>query len=290
MKNNPSGSEKRKSQFAVFAGRFAKNKAAMVGFVIIILLVCCALFPQLFTRYDPIKQVLQDRNLPPSAAHVFGTDDFGRDIFCRVVYGCRTSLVIGLSVVLSSSIVGIILGCIAGSSGSIGDNIVMRGMDILMAIPSTMLGISIVAAFGQSVVNLVIALSISMIAPMARLVRISVLSVKDQEYVEAAKSCGASGIRIMLRYILPNCVAPLIVQATMSIAAAIMAATALSFIGLGVPAPTPEWGSMASAARNYIRDYWWQVTFPGLAIMVTVFSFNLLGDGLRDALDPKLKN
>lgn len=282
--------EKRSGQIAEVIGRFLKNKAAVLGLMIIFLLIFCSLFPQVIATADPIKQELGNRNLPPGIQHLFGTDEHGRDIFARVVYGCRTSLLIGLSTVIFSSIAGVILGCTAGYVGSIGDNVVMRGMDILMAIPSTMLGISIVAAFGQSVLNLIIALSISMVAPMARLVRISVLSVKDQEYVEAARSCGANSLRIIMKYILPNCMAPIIVQATMGIATAIMASTALSFLGLGVPAPTPEWGSMASAARVYVRDYWWQVTFPGLAIMISVFSFNLFGDGLRDALDPKLKN
>ena len=166
----------------------------------------------------------------------------------------------------------------------------MRFIDILMAIPNTLLGISIVAALGNSIPNLIIALSIGSIAGYARVVRVSVLSTKGTEYVEAAYATGASDARIIFKYILPNCLAPIIVQATMSVATTIMTATGLSFLGLGVPAPTPEWGAMASSSRAYIRDYWWLVTFPGLAIMLTAFSFNLFGDGLRDALDPKLKS
>ena len=166
----------------------------------------------------------------------------------------------------------------------------MRFIDILMAIPNTLLGISIVAALGNSIPNLIIALSIGSIAGYARVVRVSVLSTKGMEYVEAAYATGASDARIIFKYILPNCLAPIIVQATMSVATTIMTATGLSFLGLGVPAPTPEWGAMASSSRAYIRDYWWLVTFPGIAIMITAFSFNLFGDGLRDALDPKLKS
>ena len=165
----------------------------------------------------------------------------------------------------------------------------MRFIDILMAIPNTLLGISIVAALGPSIRNLIIAIAIGSISAYARITRVSVLSVKDTEYVEAAYATGASDARIIWKYVLPNCLAPIIVQATMSIATAIMTATGLSFLGLGVPAPTPEWGSMASSARSFFRDYWWLVTFPGLAIMASAFAFNLAGDGLRDALDPKLK-
>lgn len=270
--------------------RFLRNKAAIFGLFIVLILIYCSLFPQTVTQYDPIKQNLSDSFLPPSSEHPFGTDNFGRDVFTRVVYGCRTSLKIGLLSVLFSCIIGVAIGCIAGYYGGILDNFFMRGIDILMAIPNTLLGISIMAALGQSVNNLIIALAIGGIHSFARLTRVSILSVKEQEYVEAARATGASDIRIIMKYILPNCLAPIIVQFTIGISVSIMAATGLSFLGLGVPAPTPEWGAMASSARAYIRDYWWLVTFPGLAIMATAFSFNLLGDGMRDALDPKLKN
>ena len=270
--------------------RFLRNKTAVFGLLIALVLVFAALFPQILTSYDPIEQNLMDTYLSPSAEHPFGTDEFGRDVFARVVYGCRVSLKIGLFSVSIACIVGVILGSIAGYYGNIVDNILMRAVDIIMAIPNTMLGISIMAALGQSVNNLIIALSIGTIPAFARLVRVSILSVKEQEYVEAAIATGAGDLRIIIKYILPNCMAPIIVQFTMGIATSIMNATGLSFLGLGVPAPTPEWGAMASSARAYIRDYWWMVTFPGFAIMATAFAFNLFGDGLRDALDPKLKN
>ena len=280
---------KRSQAFEIMT-RFFRNKAAVLGLLIAVGLVYCALFPATLTSYDPIKQDFKQRFIAPNAEHPFGTDNFGRDVFTRVVYGARTSLKIGLISVSISCVVGVLIGSIAGFYSGVVDNVFMRAIDVLMAIPNTLLGISIVAALGQSVTNLIIAISIGSVAGYARITRVSVLSVKGQEYVEAARATGAGNARIILKYILPNCMAPIIVQATMSIATAIMTATGLSFLGLGVPAPTPEWGSMASQARSYIRDYWWLVTFPGLAIMASAFSFNLFGDGLRDALDPKLKS
>lgn len=250
-----------------------------------------SVFPYVYSlSCIPIEQDLRNRFAAPSSEHYFGTDEYGRDIFARVIYGCRTSMEIGLLSVAASCIIGVIIGAVAGFYGGITDNLFMRFIDILMAIPNTLLGISIVAALGNSIPNLIIALSIGSIAGYARVVRVSVLSTKGMEYVEAAYATGASDARIIFKYILPNCLAPIIVQATMSVATTIMTATGLSFLGLGVPAPTPEWGAMASSSRAYIRDYWWLVTFPGIAIMITAFSFNLFGDGLRDALDPKLKS
>lgn len=281
---------KKRSKSGEIISRFLRNKAAVLGLIIIALLIFCALFPQAVTPYDPIKQSLAQRFIAPNSEHYFGTDEFGRDVFSRVVYGCQTSLKIGLISMCISCLIGTIIGCTAGFYGGIVNNILMRGVDILMAVPVVLLGMSIVAALGQSIFNLILAIAIGSIAPYARLICVSVLSVKEQEYIEAARATGASDIRIIMKYIIPNCMAPIIVQATMSIATSILSATALSFLGLGVPAPTPEWGSMASAARTYIRDYWWLATYPGLAIMASVFAFNLFGDGLRDALDPKLKS
>lgn len=270
--------------------RFMRNKAAVVGLAIVLFLVFCAIFPQALTNYDPIEQDLRARFLEPSAEHIFGTDEFGRDIYSRVIYGCRTSMEIGLASVAISCVIGVIIGAISGFYSGVTDNILMRFIDILMAIPNILLGISIVAALGNSIPNLIIAIAIGSISGYARVTRVSVLTTKGTEYVEAAYSTGASDFRIIFKYILPNCLAPIIVQATMSIATSIMTATGLSFLGLGIPSPTPEWGAMASSARTYIRDYWWLVTFPGIAIMTAAFSFNLFGDGLRDALDPKLKS
>lgn len=280
---------KKKSQTKDILRRFFKNKAAVFGLIVILLLILCALFPQVIAPYSYDKQNLKKHFLPPSAAHLFGTDDFGRDIFSRIVYGARISLTIGFASVSFSCVIGILLGAISGYYGEVIDNLMMRLIDIVLAIPNILLAMSIVAALGTGFRNLIIAIGVSAIPGYARIVRASVLSEKEKEYVEAAKSIGTSDLKIIIRHILPNCMAPIIVQATMSIATAILSAASLSFIGLGIEPPIPEWGSMLSAGRAYIRDYWFVVTFPGLAIMLTVFAFNLFGDGLRDALDPRLK-
>ena len=270
--------------------RFMKNKPAVISLIVLLILIFCALFPGVVAPYDYTEQVLSNQFAPPSLEHLFGCDEFGRDIFSRVVYGCRTSLFIGVSSVIISCIIGTALGCISGFYGNVIDNVIMRLIDIILAIPNTLLGISIVAALGNTPFNLVLAIGLGAMSAYARLVRAAVMTAKDQEYVEAARSNGASDLRIILKYILPNCLSPIIVQATLGVATAILTAAGLSFIGLGIAPPTPEWGAMLSSGRSYIRDHWHVVTFPGLAIMITVFSFNLVGDGLRDALDPRLKN
>lgn len=280
---------KKRSQAGDVLRRFMKNKAAVLGFVIVAILVLCALFPGVIAPYSYDKQVLSERFIFPCWEHLMGTDEFGRDIFSRIVYGSRISLSIGIASVSFSCVIGIVIGAVAGYYGNVMDNVLMRILDIMLAIPSILLAMSIVAALGNGFTNLIIAIGIGAIPGYGRIVRASVLSEKEKEYVEAARACGASDFKIIVKHILPNCLAPIIVQATMSIATAILSAASLSFIGLGIEPPTPEWGSMLSAGRSYIRDYWFVVTFPGLVIMMTVFAFNLLGDGLRDALDPKLK-
>ena len=262
---------------------------AVFGLVVIILLILCALFPSVVAPYGYDDQNLSEQFIAPCLAHPFGTDNFGRDILSRVIYGCRISLLIGLISVSISCVLGVILGCIAGYYGNKVDNLVMRFIDIMLAIPQMLLAMSIVAALGIGTENLILAIAIGSVPGYARIVRGSILSVKGQEYIEAARSIGASDFRIITRHIVPNCLAPIIVQATMSIASAILSTASMSFIGLGIEPPTPEWGSMLSAGRAYLRDHWFVVTFPGIAIMLTVFAFNLFGDGLRDALDPKLK-
>lgn len=270
--------------------RLKRNKLAMVGLVIIAVLILTAIFADLIAPYPYAKQELKAALQVPSKAHIFGTDEFGRDIFSRIVYGSRISLEVGFIAVGISVVVGGFLGAIAGYYGNVIDNVIMRFVDILLSIPQILLAISIVAALGPGLINLMIAVGISSIPGYARIVRASVLSIKDQEFVEAAKAAGSSDIRIIFKHIIPNCLAPIIVQATLGVATAILTAAGLSFIGLGIQPPTPEWGSMLSGGRGYIRDYAYMTLFPGLAIMITILGLNILGDGLRDALDPKLKN
>ena len=277
-------------QYKEIVERFLKNNAAVLGLLIIIVLAIMAIFPGLITSPDYISQDLNKQFQPPSKEHFLGTDEVGRDMLTRIVWGARTSLSIGIVSVLIACVVGVFIGLIAGYYGGKIDNVLMRLMDVLLAIPNLLLGISMVAALGRSTSNLTMAIALGTIAPFARVARSSVMTVKDQEYIESAKSTGAGDIRVMSKYVFPNALSPIIVQISMSIANAILTISGLSFIGLGVAPPTPEWGSMLSVGRGYIRDYWWVVTFPGVAIMLTVFAFNLLGDGLRDALDPRLRS
>jgi peptide/nickel transport system permease protein len=281
---------KKKSNWLEVWKRLKKNKMAMFGLVIIIILFLTAIFADFIAPYSYEDQDLLNMFQTPSRAHLFGTDEFGRDIFSRIVYGSRISLEVGFIAVGISLIVGGFIGAIAGFYGGRLENILMRSMDVLLAIPEILLAIAIVAALGPSISNLMIAVGISSIPGYARLVRASVLTIREQEFIEAAKAAGSSNIRIIFKHILPNCMAPIIVQATIGVAIAILTAAGLSFIGLGIQPPTPEWGSMLSGGRSYIRDYPHMTLYPGLAIMVTIFALNLLGDGLRDALDPKLKN
>lgn len=270
--------------------RFLKNKNAVLGLIFIIILIICSLVPSLIAPYGFDDQNLQEKFISPNGQHWFGTDDYGRDIFSRVVYGARISMTIGIVSVAISSVLGTSLGCISGYYGGRVDNLIMRIIDIMLAIPNILLAMSLVAMLGTSFINLIIAIGIGTVPEYSRIVRASILSEKEQEYIEAARSIGASDFRIIMKHILPNCLAPIIVQSTLSIAISILSAASLSFIGLGVAPPTPEWGSMLSSGRPFIRDYWYVVTFPGLAIVLSVLSFNMFGDGLRDALDPRLKN
>lgn len=270
--------------------RLKKDKMAMFGLFIILLLIFAAIFADFIAPYGFDDQNLKDRLLAPNSQYLLGTDNFGRDIFSRIVYGSRISLQVGFIAVGISAILGGSLGAIAGYYGGKLDNFVMRLMDVLLAIPSILLAISIVAALGPGLQNVMIAVGIGSIPSYARIVRASVLSIRDQEFVEAARAVGANDFRIITKHILPNSMAPIIVQATLGVAGAILSAAGLSFIGLGIQPPTPEWGAMLSSGRDYIRDNWHVATFPGLAIMITIFALNLLGDGLRDALDPRLKN
>ncbi|KXG76501.1 nickel transporter permease [Thermotalea metallivorans] len=286
----PTTPKKRSIWLEVFR-RMSKNKMAMFGLAIIIILVLTAVFADVIAPYEEvaIKQNLAQRLQGPSAKHWLGTDEFGRDIFARLVHGARVSLKVGIVAVGISILIGGTLGAVAGYYGGKIDNVIMRAMDIFLAIPSILLAIAIVSALGPSLFNLMLAIGISSVPSYARIVRASVLSLRDQEFIEAARAIGASDFRIVTKHIVPNALAPVIVQGTLGVAGAILSTAGLSFIGLGIQPPAPEWGSMLSGGRAYLRYAWHVTTFPGLLIMITILALNLLGDGLRDALDPKLK-
>lgn len=280
----------KKSQFREVWNRLSKNKTAVLGLCIILALIFIAVFADWIAPYGYDDQDLNRTFLSPCWEFPMGTDNLGRDILSRVIYGSRISLQVGLISVGIAAGIGVALGLLAGFYGHLLDDIVMRVLDIVFAIPEMLLAIAIAATLGNGLVNLMIAVGISNIPRYARVTRSAVLSVKGQEYIESARAIGADDLRIICRHVLPNCMAPIIVQITMGVASAILSASSLSFIGLGIQPPIPEWGAMLSGGRNYIRDYWHIVTFPGLMIMITVYALNLFGDGLRDALDPRLKN
>lgn len=271
--------------------RLLKNKLAMIGLVILVVMILLAVFADVIADYDTmvVENHMSERLQGPSLQHIFGTDEFGRDIFARMIHGSRISLTVGFISVWVAIVIGSVIGAISGYYGGTLDNIIMRIMDVFLAIPSILLSITIVAAFGSSMLNLCIAISISSIPSYARFVRASVMSVKDQEFVESSRAIGARVPTLIFREIIPNCLSPIIVQATLSIAGAILSIAGLSFMGLGIQAPTPEWGSMLSSGREFMRDALHLTLFPGLAIVITVLALNMLGDGLRDALDPRLK-
>ena len=254
-----------------------------------VVVILAGVFAPVITKYEPTQQNLSESYETPSWEHPFGTDDLGRDIFSRVIYGIRVSLLCGLAAVAISLAIGGVLGALAGYYGGAVDNIIMRFMDILLAIPSLLLAISLVAALGGGIGNMLLAIGLSSMPTYCRTLRGEILRIRGTDFVEAAKSAGAKDSWIIIRHIVPNCLAPLIVRVTMGVASAILFCSSLSFIGLGVAAPTPEWGAMLSSGREFIRTYPHMCTFPGLAIMVTVFALNMMGDGLRDALDPKMK-
>jgi len=290
---------RKRSQWVDIWRRLRRNPVGMIGLAIVLILILTAIFADVISPaiHDPHLgivpayeyQNLQNRNAFPSMDQPFGTDNFGRSIFDRIVHGSRISLLVAFIVVGISMVVGVFLGTLAGYYGKITDNVLMRVMDILLAIPFILLAISIAAALGAGLVNVMIAIGITNIPYFARQVRSSVLSVREQEFIEAARAVGTSDLRIMFRHILPNCMAPIMIRATMGMAGAILSAAALSFIGLGIEPPTPEWGAMLSEGQRFIRDFWQSTLFPGLAIALVVFGLNMLGDGLRDALDPRLK-
>ncbi len=271
-------------------GRLKKNKSAIVSLILLILMILVAIFAKYVSPYPYDLQNPAEAYQSPSAQHWLGTDNFGRDILSRIIYGGRISLFVGFFSIFFAIIVGGILGAVAGYYAGKIDNILMRTMDILMAIPGLLLAITLAAAFEPGLRNVIIAIGVAEVPFYARILRSSVLSLKEQEFIEAARCIGASDKRIILKHIIPNCLAPIIVQSTLGMAGAILSVASLSFLGLGIQPPTPEWGSMLSNARQHILNYPHMVVFPGLAIMLTIFVLNILGDGLRDALDPRLKD
>ena len=281
--------EKKRSQLGEVWRRLRRNKAAVLGMSVIVVLVVVAIFAPMLAPYDPNKIDMKVRLQSSSPEHHLGTDNFGRDILSRIIYGSRISLYVGFVAVGIGAIFGGILGAIGGFYGKQIDNVIMRLMDVLLAVPQIILAIAIVGVLGTSLTNLMVAVGISQVPRYARLVRASAMSLRGQEFVEAARAIGATDLRIILENILPNCMAPIIVQSTLGVAAAILSAASLSFLGLGVQPPTPEWGSMLSAGRQFLRSAPHLSIYPGLAIAIVVLALNVFGDGLRDSLDPKLR-
>jgi peptide/nickel transport system permease protein len=269
--------------------RLTRHRLAMFGLAILIVTVLLALFGPMLVMYQPEKMDFTSRFAPPSIQHVMGTDDFGRDTFTRIVYGARVSLQVGIISVSLAATVGTLLGLLAGYGRRLTDEVIMRMMDVLYAFPAVLLAIAILAALGKGVGNAMIAIGIVYIPIFARITRGEVLAIRNEEFITAARALGASDLRILLRHILPNILSPIIVETSLSLAFAILAEASLSFFGLGTQPPDPSWGRMLSEGRNYFRQSPWMGIFPGLAIMFVVMGFNFLGDGLRDALDPRLK-
>lgn len=271
--------------------RFVKNKAAVVGLVIVVIFVAVAVFADLIVPYEvAVTNDVMNKLKPPSSAHWFGTDGLGRDIFARVIHGTRYSLLVGLVTSGIATVIGLMLAAVAAYYGGLVDTIICRAVDIITSVPALILAMCIVAAFGATTVNLFIALTVTSVPNVTRVVRSALLNVVNQEYIEACRACGTSTYRILVKHVLKNGMGTIIVNTTMGIATKILTAATLSFLGLGFQPPTPEWGSMLNEARNYIRTAGYMITFPGIAIILSTMGINLMGDGLRDALDPKMKD
>jgi peptide/nickel transport system permease protein len=269
------------------ARRFARNRGAIAGAVGFLLIVAVALAAPWLARHDPVRQSLRTALQPPSATYPLGTDQFGRDIYSRLVHGARISLRVGLVSVGIALVLGTPLGLLAGYYRGVVDSAVSRFVDIVLAFPAVLLALAIMAVLGPSLTNAMIAVGVSILPQYVRVARASTLSVAELDYVVAARAVGASDVSIIARHVLPNVALPLVVLTSLQMASAVLFAASLSFLGLGAQPPTPEWGAMLTTGRTYMRDAWWIPVFPGLAITLTVLSLNLLGDGLRDALDPR---
>lgn len=283
---------RKRSQLKAVWFQYKKNRLAMFGLVLFLALVLVAVSSGLLVDYDTqvIEQHMKERLKPPSAEHWFGTDQYGRDMFARVVWGTRISLFVGVFTVSIAVTIGSLFGALSGYYGGTVDNVLMRIMDVFLAMPGTILAVAIVGALGPGLANVLIAMAIARIPQFARIVRSAIISIRGQEFVEAAKACGTRDGRIIMRHILPNAIGPIVVQVTLHMATTILGVAGLSFIGLGIAPPTPEWGSMLSEAKEQMRYHPYLMVSPGVAIMLAVLSLNLIGDGLRDALDPRLKN
>lgn len=282
--------KRKKSRLVEIWRRLLKNKLAVVSLCIIILLVFIVIFGPLIAPYPYSQQDMMASYAKPSAQHLLGTDKLGRDLLSRLIFGARQSLAMGLIAVAIAAVVGIIIGAIAGFYGGWVENVIMRFLDIYQSIPMFLLCVSLAAILGPSLRNAIIAIGISMIPNYARIMRASVLTVREKEFVEASRAINARDRNLIWGHIIPNAMAPVIVEITMGIGTAILNGAALSFMGLGAQPPIPEWGAMISDARSVLREHPYLAMYPGICIMLTVLSFNLLGDGLRDALDPRLKN
>lgn len=282
---------KKNSQGKEIWRRFRKSKTAMLGLVLLIFVVGIAIFADVIVPYETaVTQSVSERLQGPSAAHLFGTDEVGRDLFARIVHGSRYSLAIGIITTIISMIIGGLLGAVAAYYGGWVDNVIMRITDVVMTVPPILLSLAVVAALGANLRNLLIAITISCVPGIIRMVRSVVLGVVEEDYIEAARSYGTSDMRIILKYVIPNALGPIIVTATMNVASMILSASGLSFLGMGVQPPAPEWGALLSDAETYMFTAPHLLYIPGLFIVIAALSFNLAGDGLRDALDPKLKD
>lgn len=290
IQNNGDIPQKR-TQFQEVVLRLRKNRQAMLGLTVFLLIVVACFLAPLYLNYDAnvIQQNISNKLAAPSAEHFLGTDGYGRDVMSRLIYGGRISITIGVVTAICALFAGGIIGAIAGFYGGQVDNILMRIMDVFLSLPSTLLAIAVIASLGSSITNLMIAVAVSYVPVYARVIRSSVLSIRNKEYIESARAIGTSDFRIIMRHIIPNAIGPVIVQATLGVGEIIIAAAGFSFLGLGIQPPLPEWGQMLSEGKEVIRSMPSQVVFPGLCIMITVLCLNLLGDGLRDALDPRLK-
>jgi ABC-type dipeptide/oligopeptide/nickel transport system permease subunit len=280
---------KQRSMFRQIVDRLVRNKSAMIGFCLLMAILILCLLASVIAPEGYNAQNMLEKFRPPSLRHLCGTDNLGRDVFARILYGGRISLFIGFASTIFAAVVGIVIGLLAGFNGGGSDNIAMRLMDVLISIPPILLAITIAAALGTGVSSAIIAIGISSIPIFARLTRAPIIQLKNEEYVEAARAINASKFRIMFRHLLPNILSPLIVQITINVALSILLAAGISFLGMGVQPPNPEWGAIITSAKVYIIDHSYLVTMPGFAISLTVIALNLLGDGLRDCLDPRLK-